>query len=271
MQPNELLSYYSIVIPEYDERYKLNYELQTSNIDQKNQLEQRIEALSMIESIPREVSEFYTEMLFVIASYLVEGYESHQFTSEFTVQFLEVVKKNEHFQSFPKTVSLLHKVTEPGITFAKWDWYNRHPDTKQAYSPDDERKYLLFYCLNGISVLAHQPDIGPLPIHDIQTRLPRLKEICTQIVHSSSAWGAILGIDTKQIEKLAGDFINANQRIFDAWKTNREEQIIKADLDPNKTDTFAKKVVSTIEATQGLTSLLKHYGCINIAQKSLAN
>jgi hypothetical protein len=265
IQPNELLSNFRVVIPDHGERYRLQNALQTSDPDQRSQFEQRFEAFLVIESISREVSEFYTELLFVIASYLVEGYEQHQFTAEFTIQILEIIKKNVYFQSFPNNIDLLLKVSGPGVTFVKWDWYNRHPDTKQVYSPDDERKYLLFYCLNGIAALAHQPEFSPLPIHDIQSRLPRIKQICAEIVVSLSTWEVVLGIDAKIIGKLAEDFANVNQKISEAWKADRENKIIAIDLDPNKIEIFAKKVVTTIESAQGLRSFLQYHGRFNKA------
>ncbi len=104
-------------------------------------------------------------------------------------------------------------------------------------------------------------------MNDIQGRLPRIKQICKQIIDSSSTWQLILGIEAKQIEQLAENFANVNQKISEAWKADRENKIIAIDLDPQKIEIFVKKVVTTIESAQGLRSLLQNHGRFNKAPR----
>jgi hypothetical protein len=262
MQPGEQLAYFDVIIPDRSDRLRLESQLLEAPPEQRPPLQQRLEALTVVEGIPKVVSTFFTELLFVMASFVVEGYERHEFTSEYTNQILRIIQQSKYFRTFPKTVDLFYELTGPFASF-KWEWFNRHPDTKQAFSPDDERKYLLFYCLNGMATLAQQLKIGTPPA-DLQAELPRIKQICEQIVATASTWQLILGIDETRIEQLAKDFVEINQRICNAWQTDKEDQVIAADLVPEKIAIFTNKVVSTIEAAQGLRLLLKHHGQFNI-------
>lgn len=194
---------------------------------------------------------------------MVEGYEQHGFAPEYTNQILSIIQQSSYFRAFPRSVELLRELIGPYATF-KWNWFNRHPDTKQVFSPDDERKYLLFYCLNGIAILARQREIEALPLVDLQVWLPRLNQISEQVAASASTWRLILDIDLEKIEQLAKDFININQRICEEWQTDKENQIIAADLDPEKIAIFTNKVISTIEAAQGLRPLLRQHGRFNM-------
>lgn len=263
MQPDEQLAYFTVIIPDRGERFRLQNELLEVPSEQRAPMEQRLESLTLVEGIPREVSTFFTELLFVTASYVVEGYEQHEFTPEYTLEILGIIQQSKYFRTFPKSVDLLHELTAPFASF-KWDWFNRHPDTKQAFSPDDERKYLMFYCLNGISTLAQQPAEASLPLSDLHARLPRIKQICEHIVVTASTWQLILGIDASIIEQLAKDFAEINERICNAWQTDIENKVIAADLDSDKIGIFTNKVVSTIETAQGLRPLLKSHDQFNI-------
>ena len=260
MQPDEQLAYFTVIIPDRGERFRLQNQLLEAPLEQRTSLEQRLEALTMVEGIRRKASSFFAELLFVIAGYMVEGYEQHEFTPEYTNQILRIIQQSKYFCTFPKTVDLLRELTAPSAYF-EWNWFNRHPDTKQTFSPDDERKYLLFYCLNGI---VQQLEIEAPLSADLQARLPRIKQICEHIAATASIWQLILGIDALRIEQLAKDFIEINQRICDAWQTDKENQVIAADLDPEKIAIFSKKVISTIETAEGLRPLLKRYGRFNI-------
>ena len=264
MQPRELLAYFSSVIPDSVERFRIQNELRSATPEQRAPIKQRLEILTLVEGIPREVEIFYTELLFATASYVVEGYEQHEFKPEYTKQVIEIIQKNRYFQGFPNSVNLLRELTGGPYATFKWSWFNRHPDTKDAFSTDDERKYLLFYCLNGIAALAQQSEIGALPLVDLQANLLRLKQICEQIAESAPTWQLILGINAQKIVQLSNDFVKVNQRISGEWQTARENRVIAANLDPEKIIFFTNKVISTIEAAQGLRPLLRQHGRFNI-------
>jgi hypothetical protein len=49
---------------------------------------------------------------------------------------LRILKQNKDFQLLPETINFLNDLIAPGATFNQKGWFNRHPGTKQVFSPD---------------------------------------------------------------------------------------------------------------------------------------
>jgi len=258
MQPAELLASFHLVGPLAQQRFSLLQELRDLPEDQREERRTQLEALSLCESIPQNVSRFFAELVFVAASYVVEGYDRDDIDAAQLEPLLRVIKP--HLGPFAQSLTLFSDLVRGPSSFA-WSRFHRHPDTRRFFWADDEGKYYLFYCLHGIETLAPDQVQGKFPAVDLRHQLPRIEKTCERVVASADKWTGILEFSPSELSERVEEFVTLNKQISERWQLERENRIIKADLDPDKVAAFVEAVEDILKThPSSLRRLLELHG-----------
>ena len=259
IQPSEFLAYIHLGHFSSNEYFILLQKLENSSEDEKRIVEEQIEALKLVRDIPAYVEEFFNNLVFLATSYLFELYEKGERTIDQFEEMLSIL--NPYLLSAKQTINLFGKLIKNDSTLGR-DLFTHHPETKRAYSPNDEDKLYLFYCLRGM-VLVSKNDVPKIFPVDLRYQLSRIEETCNRIVAMPTKWvqtSLFLDIEDK-FSGLAQKWVELNKGMADRWQVEREDQIINSDLDANKERIFVEAVKQTIqeESKNSFRVLLERY------------
>lgn len=259
LQPEEFLPQYHHIWQQIDnEKWEFEWKLRDDRQEEKENLEAQLSTLRLASAIRQDIEECFNQFVFVATSYTLERYNRNEISSTQVKNALDVLHHNNI--PFNQLVYLFKKLTESeGRT---WQSFHRHPDTKHAFFPDDEGKYYLFYCLRGIELIANSEIPDTLPLIDLDIQSPRIESFCSSIADNPTKWSLLLEGD-QDIPSLAHQFVEVNKQIKENWKTNREEEIIKADLDPLKIKAFEDAFWEKRNSTQSLRTFLEDQGRVS--------
>jgi hypothetical protein len=253
LQPDEFLArFYSIAQPIENEKWELEWKLRDATQVELSSFTAQLEVLNSALNIKQDISSGFNQFIFVAASYIAEKYANDEIDLRRTIELWTILRP--YFVPFNQLVVLFSKLVQSeGLA---WHSFHRHPDTKHAFFPDDEAKFYLVYCLRGLELLAGGKISEDLPSLELQFQLPRLETVCNAITQDFNRWSPVLE-PIQDISTLTNQFIDLNKQIAEKWQFEREQQIIKAPLDPVKVSVFEEAFYETRNKTPSLRIFLE--------------
>lgn len=259
LRPDEFLPvFYPVWQQIVREKWELEWQLRNAHQEDSSYLAAQLEVRNSALNTRHEVGELFDQLIFVAASYVVDRYTRDEIDPIQAKQALDVLYS--YFVPFNRLVAIFSTLIES----EGWAWksFHRHPDTKHAYSPDDEAKFYLFYCLRGAELRSSGEISDNLPSVDLQHQLPRIESFCNTIADNPDKWSSILE-GVQDMPTAASQFFELNQQIAEDWQRDREDKVIQAALDPAKVLAFQDAFEAAHNSTPGLRAFLESQGRVS--------
>lgn len=267
LRPDEFLSSFDMAIQSVHQvQMEMEWRLrEQQGVADPTLLEQQ-QTINEVLKTKREMGVFFDRLTFVVASFIFEGYQIGEIDRAQAIEYREILAPTQ--LSFGHLVKVFDQLVERGGSY--WTFFDRHPDTKRAYSPDDEAKYYLLYCLRGIELVAFDRIPETLPGENLEFRLERIERVCYELVDESERWIPLIGGVSNLVDH-AQRFVDINRRIAQEWRLRKEVRIIDSPLDPVKTAAFQSAFDEHRGSQPSLGKLLAEHSRVDFGRRVPGN
>jgi hypothetical protein len=263
LNPDEFLSGFDMAVQSIRElQLDVEWQLRQGQPESDPTLLEQYETLLEALNTKQEMGDYFERLTFVVTSFVFESYQIGEIDQAQAIKYREVLRS--YLLPFDRLVKMFTQLVESGRSY--WTFFYRHPDTKRVFSPDDEAKFYLLYCLRGIELVALDQIPKTLPVEDIQFRLERIEQVCTELVAKSDRWIPLIG-GVSDFAEHSKKFVDINRRIAEEWGLRKEERIIASALDPAKTATFQSAFDTHRNSQPSLRRLLEVHERVTIGRE----
>ena len=190
----------------------------------------------------------YIKFLVIQISYILEGFLLDEFDQIFVKElFLEtkntINKSDIYYSEYPFIIG--QKTT---TEFS--ERFNRFPDTQIMISLEDERKIILFFCLNGIVDI---PNVSLYPSSfQNENLVKKISAICSEIQKDFKKWSYVLDLSPEKIQTNADIFSRHIRTLFAEYVKAESKKLADASLDSERIDSFKEKLIFEFDLSYSL-------------------